>query len=145
MDKKTFDRYCRIHKDCKYKVVVNLQEVKFDDGFGGKESIRAPSLILMFQSDALRRSFERDPKKEYSIYDLMALMEEDIKLKEVTIASNFERNKNIFEKIGTRIESRNHRLSRVVVVKLKPVCKNIFYAIELVRRDLCEVCDRRKK
>lgn len=120
----------------KSKIILNLEEIHFDDGVGGKECIGAPSLILMFQSDNLRRAYEKDPHQEYSIYDLMKIMEGDITLKEVTIASNFERHKNIFHKCGMRIESRNKRLSRVVVVRLKPVTKYIFEAVKKIRLDL---------
>jgi hypothetical protein len=107
-------------------------KIIFKDDMGKILEIRAPSLISLFFSDKLKKSFDKDPEKEYSIKDLLHMA--NPKCSESTIRANLKIHIKLFETDDT-IKMTKQGLMSIKVARLKPVCDKIFDAVRELEDD----------
>lgn len=103
--------------------------IVIDDGFDRLE-ITAPSLVTLFQSDKLIKAFDKDPNREYTIEELVDMME--IPCDKGTMRANFRRNELFL--VDERIERGRGGLVTRIVVELHPSVKKIFDAVKKLKK-----------
>lgn len=102
-------------------------KIIFDDGFGTVHEIKASSLISLFFSNELRENFKKNPKKRYSIKELLDLAHTPCSVS--SIRSNITINTQLFNTEDISDITKNGKrkvLVKIKVAKLKPIAEKIF-------------------
>lgn len=102
--------------------------IEVDDGLGNKISISAPVLRLLFWSDDLQKSYEKEPNRRYSVKDLVEMM--DPKVTQAALC-RIKGETTLFVHHGTELrveksDKRKNYITDVNVFALKPIVKKIF-------------------
>jgi hypothetical protein len=101
-----------------------------EDDMGRKIELKG-SLVALFCSEKMKKSYQKDPERLYSLRELISMMVAGSKCSIETMRRNVHVHFKIFEKdkMGeTRMQKNG--LAYVTVHKLKPFVKFIFKAIE---------------
>jgi hypothetical protein len=108
-------------------------KVLWDGGAGRKGELTAPSLIALFWSERLQGHFDKDPKRTYSIQELIELM--DAPCSASALRDHIKLNVELFD-TEKKVRKTQKGLVIVNVTKLRPTVKFLLDTIRRIKEEL---------
>ena len=120
---------------------IILETITYSDGIGGTITIRNNCLVFIFQSSALQKNYRKDSKRYYSAKEIKDILLEEFQhipmfnISTGTIKKFFEKGDYFVLHKQKKLEFRPGAVW-VNAACFKPLAKNIFDAVEAMRKDL---------
>lgn len=117
---------------------IPVDRIIFKDDTEREYEIEVPSLVALFWSDKLQKSFDKEPDRKYSVSELLELM--DMKCSKSTLRNyinrmdlfiNEENGKQMYE-----IRADSDGIVRMQVSQLNPIVKFVFDAVNSIKQEL---------
>jgi hypothetical protein len=100
---------------------------------GKMTELTAPSLITLFWSERLQKQYDRDPKRAYSVQELLEMME--LPCSSSSLRDHIKMNFELFD-TEKKVRVTRKGLTIVNVAKLKPSVKSLIDTIKRLKDEL---------